>query len=112
MTGSDSADGSPRARDDHEASGCPLPVRHRTGLGWRRSSHRAGSDRREFFYDPFRLYRAGLLTNPNMLVVGQIGRGKSAFVKSFLWRQAAFGATRLGGRPERRVRGARRRTGV
>jgi type IV secretory pathway VirB4 component len=44
-----------------------------------------------FRYDPFELYRAGLLTNPNMLVVGQIGRGKSAFVKSYLWRQAAFG---------------------
>ncbi len=44
-----------------------------------------------FYYDPFKLYRAGLLTNPNMLVLGQIGRGKSAFVKSYLWRQAAFG---------------------
>src|SRR5580698_2857452 len=44
-----------------------------------------------FSYDPFRLYHAGLLTNPNMVVLGQIGRGKSAFVKSYLWRQAAFG---------------------
>lgn len=44
-----------------------------------------------FSYDPFVLYRAGLLTNPNMVVIGQIGRGKSAFVKSFLWRQSAFG---------------------
>ncbi|MGO9343098.1 MAG: VirB4 family type IV secretion system protein [Acidimicrobiales bacterium] len=44
-----------------------------------------------FCYDPFRLYQAGLLTNPNMVVLGQIGRGKSAFVKSYLWRQAAFG---------------------
>ena len=44
-----------------------------------------------FCYDPFRLYHAGLLTNPNMVVLGQIGRGKSAFVKSYLWRQAAFG---------------------
>jgi type IV secretory pathway VirB4 component len=26
-----------------------------------------------------------------MVVLGQIGRGKSAFVKSYLWRQAAFG---------------------
>src|SRR5580692_1636280 len=43
-----------------------------------------------FRYDPFQLYRAGLLTNPNMVVLGQIGRGKSAFVKSYLWRQAAF----------------------
>jgi Helicase HerA, central domain len=44
-----------------------------------------------FSYDPFVLYSRGLLTNPNMLVLGQIGRGKSAFVKSYLWRQAAFG---------------------
>jgi hypothetical protein len=44
-----------------------------------------------FYYDPFQLYRAGLLTNPNMVVLGQIGRGKSAFIKSYLWRQAAFG---------------------
>src|SRR5580698_985258 len=44
-----------------------------------------------FVYDPFKLYRAGFLTNPNMVVIGQIGRGKSAFVKSYLWRQAAFG---------------------
>ena len=26
-----------------------------------------------------------------MVVVGQIGRGKSAFVKTYLWRQAVFG---------------------
>src|SRR3974390_2019038 len=44
-----------------------------------------------FAYDPFELYRAGVITNPNMVVFGQIGRGKSAFVKSYLWRQAAFG---------------------
>jgi hypothetical protein len=44
-----------------------------------------------FVYDPFELYRRGLLTNPNMVVIGQIGRGKSAFVKTYLWRQAVFG---------------------
>ena len=44
-----------------------------------------------FVYDPFVLYRAGVITNPNMVVFGQIGRGKSAFVKSYLWRQAVFG---------------------
>ena len=31
------------------------------------------------------------MTNPNMVVFGQIGRGKSSFVKSYLWRQAVFG---------------------
>jgi len=44
-----------------------------------------------FTYDPFALYGAGVLTNPNMVVFGQIGRGKSSFVKSYLWRQAVFG---------------------
>jgi len=44
-----------------------------------------------FVHDPFELYQAGTLTNPNMLVLGQIGRGKSTFVKSYLLRQAAFG---------------------
>jgi hypothetical protein len=44
-----------------------------------------------FVYDPFALYRQGVVTNPNMLIFGQIGRGKSSFVKSYLWRQAVFG---------------------
>ncbi len=44
-----------------------------------------------FVYDPFALYRNGAVTNPNMVVIGQIGRGKSSFVKSYLWRQAVFG---------------------
>ena len=44
-----------------------------------------------FVFDPFELYRAGTVSNPNMVVFGQIGRGKSSFVKTFLWRQAVFG---------------------
>jgi len=44
-----------------------------------------------FVYDPFTLYKQGAVTNPNMVVIGQIGRGKSSFVKSYLWRQAVFG---------------------
>jgi hypothetical protein len=44
-----------------------------------------------FVYDPFVLYRQGVVTNPNAVVIGQIGRGKSSFVKSYLWRQAVFG---------------------
>jgi type IV secretory pathway VirB4 component len=44
-----------------------------------------------FSYDPFSLYRRGVITNPNMVVFGQIGRGKSAFVKTYLWREAVFG---------------------
>jgi type IV secretory pathway VirB4 component len=44
-----------------------------------------------FCFDPWDLYRRGVLTNPNLIVLGQVGRGKSTFVKTFLWRQAAFG---------------------
>jgi hypothetical protein len=44
-----------------------------------------------FVFDPFELYAMGAVSNPNMVVFGQIGRGKSAFVKTFLWRQAVFG---------------------
>ena len=44
-----------------------------------------------FVYDPFELYAQGVVSNPNMIVFGQIGRGKSGFVKTYLWRQAVFG---------------------
>ena len=44
-----------------------------------------------FVHDPFALYAAGRLTNPNLLVLGQIGRGKSAFVKTYCYRHAARG---------------------
>ena len=44
-----------------------------------------------FCFDPWECYALGQLTSPNMVVIGQIGRGKSAFVKSFIWRQRCFG---------------------
>jgi type IV secretory pathway VirB4 component len=44
-----------------------------------------------FHFDPWQLYRTGVLTNPNVLVLGQLGRGKSSFIKTFVWRQVAFG---------------------
>jgi hypothetical protein len=44
-----------------------------------------------FVYDPYALYQKGVITNPNMVVFGQIGRGKSSLVKTYLWRQAVFG---------------------
>ena len=44
-----------------------------------------------FVYDPWELYAQGLLSNPNMLVIGEVGCGKSALKKSYLLRQAAVG---------------------
>jgi hypothetical protein len=39
--------------------------------------------RRTFCYDPFVLYQKGRLNGPNMLVLGDIGYGKSALTKSY-----------------------------
>ncbi len=44
-----------------------------------------------FCYDPWALYRQGELTNPNICLAGQIGRGKSALAKSLACRCIAFG---------------------
>lgn len=44
-----------------------------------------------FCYDPWELYATGVLTNPNMIVIGDLGFGKSGLVKSYVWRQLAFG---------------------
>lgn len=44
-----------------------------------------------FCFDPWGLYGAEVLTNPNLIVLGQVGRGKSTFVKTFVWRQMIFG---------------------
>ncbi|PZR78652.1 MAG: ATP-binding protein [Candidatus Aeolococcus gillhamiae] len=44
-----------------------------------------------FTYDPWELYATGALTNPNMLILGQLGRGKSALQKCYVLRQLVFG---------------------
>ena len=44
-----------------------------------------------FAYDPFSLYEQRALTNPNMLVIGEVGSAKSSLVKCYLHRQALFG---------------------
>ncbi len=38
-------------------------------------------------YDPWELYCQGLLTNPNGLVIGALGCGKSSLIKGYLFRQ-------------------------
>lgn len=44
-----------------------------------------------FLFDPWAAYEAGILSGPNMLVVGQLGKGKSAFLKTYIARQYVFG---------------------
>lgn len=44
-----------------------------------------------FCYDPWVLYRAGVLTNPNGLLAGVVGKGKSTLAKSLATRSIAFG---------------------
>ena len=44
-----------------------------------------------FCFDPWVLYERGVLTNPNMLLAGVIGKGKSALAKSLATRSIAFG---------------------
>jgi hypothetical protein len=44
-----------------------------------------------FCWDPWQLYKAGVLSNPNLLIIGDIGSRKSTLVKTLLWRGLAFG---------------------
>jgi len=44
-----------------------------------------------FCFDPWALYEAGALTNPNVLLAGVIGQGKSALAKSLALRSIAAG---------------------
>jgi hypothetical protein len=39
-----------------------------------------------FHYDPFDLYARGIITSPNMVILGLVGRGKSTVVKTLLYR--------------------------
>ncbi|MHB1763626.1 MAG: hypothetical protein ACYCS4_12960 [Acidimicrobiales bacterium] len=44
----------------------------------------------KFHFDPWTLYEHRLVTGANMLVLGQIGRGKSAFIKTYIGRQMVW----------------------
>jgi type IV secretory pathway VirB4 component len=44
-----------------------------------------------FCYDPWVLYGDGLLDDPNAIVLGKLGQGKSSLVKTLLWRMLLFG---------------------
>jgi hypothetical protein len=43
-----------------------------------------------FAYDPFTAYADGILTNPNVIVAGDVGMGKSTAVKCFVHRSVAM----------------------
>jgi hypothetical protein len=63
-----------------------------SGLGSRGVyvGRQTGSDA-SFVFDPWESYADGVVTNPNMLLAGVIGRGKSALAKSLALRMSAFG---------------------
>lgn len=44
-----------------------------------------------FCFDPWVLYQQGVLTNPNCLLAGVVGKGKSCLAKSMATRSIAFG---------------------
>ncbi|HLI59095.1 MAG TPA: DUF87 domain-containing protein [Solirubrobacteraceae bacterium] len=44
-----------------------------------------------FCFDPWALYGEGLLDDPNVIVLGTLGQGKSALVKTLVWRMLLFG---------------------
>lgn len=78
----------------HAGSLYPLQVPGDSGvpglaLGWNALSHSV------IAYDPFELYAAGQLTSPGAVVIGRVGRGKSAFVKSYLWRAHEVGGYKV-----------------
>jgi type IV secretory pathway VirB4 component len=44
-----------------------------------------------FAYDPWHLYALGQLDDPNAIVLGKLGQGKSALIKTLVWRMLLFG---------------------
>jgi type IV secretory pathway VirB4 component len=61
------------------------------GLGGRGTFVGRDSSGAAFCFDPWVLYGEGLLDDPNVIVLGKLGQGKSALVKTVLWRMMLFG---------------------
>jgi type IV secretory pathway VirB4 component len=61
------------------------------GLGGRGVYIGRGSGGGAFCFDPWVLYGDGVLDDPNVIVLGKLGQGKSALVKTLLWRMLLFG---------------------
>jgi type IV secretory pathway VirB4 component len=61
------------------------------GLGGRGAFIGRDASGGAFCFDPWVLYEQGVLDDPNAIVLGKLGQGKSALVKTFLWRMLLFG---------------------
>ncbi len=61
------------------------------GLGGRGVFIGRDSSGGAFCYDPWVLYGDGALDDPNAIVLGKLGQGKSSLVKTLLWRMMLFG---------------------
>jgi type IV secretory pathway VirB4 component len=61
------------------------------GLGGRGVFVGRDSSGGAFCYDPWALYAEGTLDDPNAIVLGKLGQGKSSLVKTLLWRMLLFG---------------------
>jgi type IV secretory pathway VirB4 component len=61
------------------------------GLGGRGVFVGRDSSGGAFCYDPWVLYGDGTLDDPNAIVLGKLGQGKSSLVKTLLWRMLLFG---------------------
>lgn len=90
----------PRHRTTTAHLGAAYPFQAEAGLGPRGIllGTNATAGDAAFCFDPFELYTAKAVTNPNVVVVGEPGSGKSAALKCFLHR--CLGALRSpGGMP-------------
>jgi type IV secretory pathway VirB4 component len=67
------------------------PFLAETGLGWRGCLIGADSSGGAFCFDPWELYARGVVSSPNVIVLGEIGHGKSALTKTLIWRMLLFG---------------------
>ena len=61
------------------------------GLGGRGAFIGRDTSGGAFCFDPWVLYDEGVLDDPNAIVIGKLGQGKSALVKTLLWRMLLFG---------------------
>ena len=67
------------------------PFVNADGLGGRGVFVGRDSTGGAFCFDPWVLYADAVLDDPNAIVLGKLGQGKSSLVKTLLWRMLLFG---------------------